>query len=162
MKSSCTVDASVDIVFHPLWRIALTSLINYCPYRLVRSTAFAEERDDIITIINPECPSLCQAGARGRILSTNATHPRQGRFSPSVCRPINPSLGTRCTHDAEYPSGCPTLLPRSRGIAAVSRGTGKGRDNPELEFVHTGLVRQRTRGTIIFGIERKTLPQEKR
>lgn len=54
------------------------------------SGGLAEERDDIITIINPEWRSLCQAVARGRILSTNAAHPRPGptAFSPSACQPL--------------------------------------------------------------------------
>lgn len=137
-------NASVDIIFHRLERI--TSLVNYCPYRFgsVGRGRIAEERDDIITIINPECPSLCQGGARGRILSTNGGLIHGFPLLP----PVNPSLGTRCTHDAEYPSGRPTLPPGGRGGRRLRRGfRGGGREGqtPELEFVHTGLVRRRAR-----------------
>lgn len=145
-------NASVDIIFHRLERI--TSLVNYCPYRFgsVGRGRIAEERDDIITIINPECPSLCQGGARGRILSTNGGLIHGFPLLP----PVNPSLGTRCTHDAEYPSGRPTLPPGGRGEGEVAARVSRGREggtNPR-----TGVRSHRPcqtqgseQGTIIFG-----------
>lgn len=89
-------NASVDIIFHSSREDrSAESLVNYCPYRFGSvergwGGGLAEERDDIITIINPEWRSLCQAVARGRILSTNAAHLRPGptAFSPSACQPL--------------------------------------------------------------------------
>lgn len=74
-------------------------------------------------------------GARGRTLLTNAARSSTVVLHP--CHPLpshvsglgNPSLGTSGTHDAEYPSGWPTLLPGAGGCPAVSGGT-RGWSNP--------------------------------
>lgn len=157
-------NASVDIIFHSSREDrSAESLVNYCPYRFGSvergwGGGLAEERDDIITIINPEWRSLCQAVARGRILSTNAAHPRPGptAFSPSACQPLLGDTVHARRRISVWLANFTTQEPgeeEEEEEVAARVWTGREGQTPEPEFVHTGLVRLVgfEQGMIIFG-----------
>lgn len=138
------------------------SLVNYCPYRFGSvahggGRGLAEERDDIITIINPECRSLCQAVARGRILSTNAAHPRPGptAFSPSACQPLLGDTVHARRRISVWLANFTTQEPgEGRRRRRLRRGFQQGgRDKPPNRSSFTPALSDvgLEQGTIIFG-----------
>lgn len=156
-------NAPVDIIFHRLERIAVQSLwsitvrIVSVAWRTGEGRGLAEERDDIITIINPECRSLCQAVARGRILSTNAAHPRPGptAFSPSACQPLLGDTVHARRRISVWLANFTTQEPgEGRRRRRLRRGFQQGgRDKPPNRSSFTPALSDvgLEQGTIIFG-----------
>lgn len=98
---------------------------------------------------------------RSNSVDKRRPHPRPGPTAFLSFRPVNPSLGTRCTHHAEYPSGRPTLLlpggggGRRRRLRRGFRGGGRDKPpnwssfTPALSDVGLGIGNDNIRGSSV-------------